>query len=120
MLRKISTLFFLLAVSVLSAQDHGKFITDTPEMAVKAKERTEMVARTVGELSKEQTARIEEVYLQVERQVAMFHKRMEGQPEADVKADMKHMYASTDAYADKQLAEILNEKQLALWKESTK
>lgn len=105
-----------LSLGGLQAQERVEPVQDTPEMREKALARTEAVGTTVGGLNAEQEEKVMDMYMQVERHLAAIAERMSHQPEADRNADMKHVYASVDAFEQRQLNEILTEGQLDQWK----
>jgi hypothetical protein len=58
--------------------------------------------------------------LQLERQVKALEYRMQGQPKADVEADMRGQYEIMDTYVDRELHRILTPDQLNRWHTDSK
>ena len=115
MVRTLATLLFCAALTAVSAQERDIQIQDTPAMEAKANERTELVSKTVGGLTAEQTAQLKDVYMQVERHLAMVDQRMQGIPQADRDPDMEHVYTNMENFEHQQMHTILTPAQMAKW-----
>lgn len=118
MLRTILAACLLLTLNLGFAQDREPDVRDTPEMLERAEARTDLVARTVEDLTTSQRERVRMAYLGIERQLTAIEQRFQGQPEADREADMPHIYQTLDRMAEEDLAEILEPAQLEKWRAS--
>jgi arylamine N-acetyltransferase len=119
MVRTLVTALVLSASFSVMAQKPDMKPVDSPEMIANAKKHMEMVDRSVN-LNKEQEAKVQEVYLQVERQAKALAYRMEGQPKTEVDADMRHQYQAMEEYTQHELAKVLTPDQMNRWMEDSK
>ncbi len=119
MVRNFLTVLLAAAAFTVSAQRPDFQSVDTPEMTANATKHTQMVDRS-AKLTAEQKPRVQEVYMQVERQIKALEYRMQGQPKEDVEADMRGQYQIMDEYVDRELAKILTADQLSRWREDSK
>lgn len=115
--RIIATLILATAFTGLSAQQ----IEMTEAMKAKAKEHMELVDKTVT-LNADQKPQVEDVYLQVERQMAAVEQRFAkaGITGEQKEADMKSQIANMDRFVNERLATILTPEQNEKWAEASK
>ena len=115
--RILATLILATAFTGVSAQQ----VVDTEAMKAKATERMELVDKTVS-LNADQKPQVEQVYLQVERQMVALEQRfaMAGITGADKEADMKNQYENMDRYVEEKLQTILSADQHKKWLEAAK
>lgn len=119
MVRTLVTALLLSASFSVMAQKADIKPVDSPEMIANAKKHMEMVDRSVN-LNKEQETKVQEVYMQIERQSKALAYRMEGQPKADVEADMRDQYRAMEEYTQVELSKILTPDQMNRWMEDSK
>ena len=119
MARTFLTALFVTVAFAASAQRPDFESVDTPEMIANATKHTQLVDRSV-KLTAEQKPQVQAVYLQLERQVKALEYRMQGQPKADVEADMRGQYEIMDTYVDRELHRILTPDQLNRWHTDSK
>jgi len=121
MQRLLASFVFVGVSLVLNAQHREIFVTDTDAMRANARKHTEMV-HEAAVLSAEQTAQVNELYMQVERQVDGMNQRMAmaGMSEADKKVEMVPHWASLDRMVASRLQQILTPEQYAKWDEASK
>lgn len=121
MQRLLASILFVGASLALSAQHREITVTDNDAMRANARKHTELVHRTVG-LSAEQTTQVNELYMQVERQVNGMEQRMAmaGMSEADRKVEMVPQWESIERMVAGRLQQILTPEQYGQWAESSK
>lgn len=121
MFRNLATLVFVGASALLSAQHREIIVTDSDAMRASARKHTELVDKTVG-LTAEQATQVNELYMQVERQLDGMNQRMDmaGMSEADKKTEMAPQWAVLDQMVANKLDQILTPEQRQKWLEATK
>ena len=121
MIRTLATLLFVGASAMLSAQHRDIIVTDSDAMRANARKHTELVDRTVG-LTAEQTTQVNDMYMQVERQVDGMNQRMDmaGMTEADKKAEMAPQWALLEQMVANKLDQIFTPEQRQKWLDATK
>lgn len=119
MVRTLVTALLLSASFSVLAQETAVKPVDSPEMIANATKHMELVDRS-ARLNKDQEAKVLEIYLKQERQVKALQLRMQGQPKADVEADMRGQYQIMDETIQRELSATLNPDQMNRWVEDSK
>lgn len=121
MQRILASLLFIGASIVLNAQHREITVTDTDAMRANARKYTAFVHKA-ADLSAEQTAQVNELYMQVERQVNGMEQRMAmaGMSEDDKKAEMVPQWESLERMVAGRLQQILTAEQYGKWTEASK
>lgn len=119
MQRTLATLTFCAAALFATAQSRDIKVVDTDAMRVSATKHTELVHKTVT-LDADQRAKVQEVYMNYERQLDGLNQRFEigGLSKEEREAEMAPQWASLERMVDEQLATILNPEQLGKWQEA--
>lgn len=116
-IRSLVTMAFCVALLAANAQSHDIHVVDTDAMMANAAKHTSQVDQAVT-LDEDQKVRVQEVYMQVERQVEALQQRFSiaKLDEEQRKSEMDVMWGSLDRYIETNLSNILTPTQMEKWR----